>query len=98
MAEGPDLEATERAAGGGQVPRPGRLADPRGRVHEGAVTGYGWPVLRVIAAATTRPLAVNGGQLQAPEGRWARAGAGSPVGRRVHTVRQGQGQAAGTER
>jgi hypothetical protein len=158
MAEGPDLEATERAAGGGQVPRPGRLAETRGRVHEGAVTGYGWPVLRVLAAATTRPLAVNGGQLQAPEGRWARAlvsharmplagyarrhqggfdpgfwegptrwwrarhaipgvgpatgnlagtvdaraqalaGAGSPVGRRVHTVRQGQGQAAGTER
>jgi Transposase DDE domain len=158
MADGTDLETTERYTGGGQVTRTVRLEDKRGKVHEIEVTVYGWKVLLLIDAATKMPLAVNVGQIQAHEALWTRAlvtqarmnlagdarlakvvfdkgfldgttrwwldqhglrcvvpakthmavtvdaraqataGEGLTAGRRVHTVRYGQGKTARTER
>jgi hypothetical protein len=73
MADGPDLETTERSTGGGPVTRQGRLEEKRGQVHAIEVTVYGWKVLRVIAAVTKMPWAVHGGPRQAHEARWTRA-------------------------
>jgi hypothetical protein len=158
MADGTALETTEHYPGGGQVTRTVRIAEKRGRVPESAVTVYGGNVRRLIDAATKRPLAVKGGQMQAPEALWTRAlvtqarlnlqgsarrhkivfaqgflagprrwwwdphestcvvpakthlavtaearaqaaaDAGRTIGRRVHTVRPGQGRAARTAR
>jgi hypothetical protein len=158
IADGTDLETTERDTGCGQVTRKVRLEEARGRVHEIEVTVYGWNVLLLIDAVTKIPLAVNVGQIQAHEVLWGRAlvtqarmnlaggarlakvvfdqgfldgttlwwldqqgirfvvpakthmavtadaraqaaaGEGSTVGRRVRTVRQGQGKTAWTER
>jgi hypothetical protein len=72
-AEGTDLETTERAPGGGQVPRPVRSEAKRGRVHALAVPVDGWPVLLRSEAVTTMPLAVKVVPLQAPESRSWRA-------------------------
>jgi hypothetical protein len=72
-AEGTALASTERDAGGGQATRKRRMADTWGQVHEIEVTGSGGNVLLWIAAVTQMPVAVNGGPMQAPEARWARA-------------------------
>jgi hypothetical protein len=158
IADGTDLETTARATGCGQVTRKVRIADKRGRVHEIAVTVYGWNVLLLIDAATKMPLAVKVVKIQEHEALWTRAlvtqarmnlagaarlhkgvfdqgflagtdlwwlaqhgmlfvvpakdkmavtgdaraqaaaGAGITIGRRVHTVRHGQGSTAWRER
>jgi hypothetical protein len=158
IADGTDLETTERYTGCGQVTRKVRLEDKRGKVYEIAVTVYGWKVLLLIDAATKIPVAVKVGQIQEHEALWTRAlvtqarmnlagdarlakvvfdkgfldgttlwwldqhglrfvvpaktnmavvadaraqaaaGEGITVGRRVHTVRHGQGKTARTER
>jgi hypothetical protein len=59
MADGTDLETTERSTGCGQVTRPVRSEEKRGRVHALEVTVYGWQVLLLIDAVTTIPLAVK---------------------------------------
>jgi Transposase DDE domain len=158
IADGTDLETTERYTGCGQVTRKVRLEDTRGRMHEIEVTVYGWKVLLLIDAATKMPLAVKVGQINEHETLWTRAlvtqarlnlqgyaqlhkvvfdkgfldgvtlwwldqqeitfvvpaktnmavtadaraqaaaDEGRTVGRRVHTVRHGQGKTARTER
>jgi hypothetical protein len=55
------------------VTRQVRSEDKRGKVHAIEVTVYGGKVLRLIAAATKMPLAVNVGQMQEPEALWTRA-------------------------
>jgi len=158
IADGTDLETTERYADCGQATRKVRIKDKRGQVHEIEVTVYGWKVLLLIDAATKIPLAAKVVQIQEHEALWTRAlvtqaranlagaarlhkvvfdkgflagtdlwwleqhgllfvvpakdnmavtadaralaaaGEGVTIGRRVHTVRHGQGQAAWTER
>jgi hypothetical protein len=158
IADGTDLETTERYTGCGQVTRTVRIEDKGNRVHEIEVTVYGWKVLLLIDAVTKIPLAVKVGQIQEHEVLWTRAlvtqaclnlqgygrlhkvicdkgfldgttlwwldqqgicfvvpakakmavraearsqataGEGVTVGRRVHTVRHGQGRTARTER
>jgi hypothetical protein len=158
MVAGPDVETTARDADGGPATRQVRLADQQGQGHAMEVPVYGWTVLILLDAATTRPLAVPVGKIAAPatqgtralvtharaplagvaprptvvfaqglvdgrEGWWlapqgirgvvpatahlavtadarapAAAGEGRPPGRRVHTVRQGPGQAARADR
>jgi hypothetical protein len=158
IADGTDLETTERYTGCGQVTRTVRLEDKQGQVHEVEVTVYGWKVLLLIDAATKIPLAVKVGQIHEHEALWTRAlvtqarmnlagaarlhkvifdkgfldgttlwwlnqqgvtfvvpakanmavvvdaraqtvvGEDMAVGRRVHTVRHGQGRTAYTER
>jgi Transposase DDE domain len=67
IADGTDLETTERYTGCGQVTRQVRLEDKRGRVHEIEVTVYGWKVLLLIDAVTKIPLAVKVGPIQEHE-------------------------------
>ena len=158
MADGTDLETTERYTGCGQVTRQVRIEEKRGRVHEIEVTVYGGKVLLLIDAVTKIPLAVTVVQIQEHEilslralvtqartnlagharrhkvvcargfldgtDLWwldqhgiivvvpakatmavtadaqaqAAAGEDVTVGRRVHTVRHGQGKTARTER
>jgi hypothetical protein len=73
IAEGTDLETTARYTGCGQVTRRRRIKDKQGKVHEIAVTVYGWKVLVLIDAATKIPLAVKVGQIQEHEALWTRA-------------------------
>jgi hypothetical protein len=73
IADGTDLETTERYTGCGQVTRTVRLEDTRGKVHAIEVTVYGWKVLLLIDALTKIPLAVKVGQIQEHEALWARA-------------------------
>jgi Transposase DDE domain len=73
IADGTDLETTERYSGCGQVTRQVRIADKRGKVHEIEVTVYGWKVRLLIDAVTTMLLAVKVGQIQEHEALWARA-------------------------
>lgn len=158
VADGTDLETTERYGGCGQVARTVRIEDKRGKVHEIEVTVYGWKVLLLMDAVTKIPLAVKVGPIQEHETLWIRAlvaqarmnlagvarldkvifdkgfldgttlwwldqqditcvvpaktnmavtadaraqaaaGEEITVGRRVHTVRHGQGKTASTER
>jgi hypothetical protein len=158
MADGTDLDTTQRDTGCGPVTRHVRLEDKWGNMQAIEVTVDGWKVRRLIDAVTKMPLAVNVGQIQEHEARWARAwvtqarmhlagsarlatvvfdqgvldgptlwwldqqgmrlvvpaqtnmavtadaraqaaaGEDLTVGRRVHTVRHGQGRTAGTER
>jgi len=158
IADGTDLETTDRYRDCGQVTRKVRIEDKRGQVHEIEVTVYGWKVLLLIEAATKIPLAVKVGKIQEHETHWTRAlvtqaqanlagharlqkvvfdkgfldgtdlwwldqqgltfvvpaktnmavtadaraqamaGEGITVGRRVHTVRHGQGRTARSER
>jgi Transposase DDE domain len=158
IADGTDLETTQRYHDCGQATRKVRLEDKHGQMHEIEVTVYGWKVLLLIDAVTKIPLAVKVGPLQEHETHWTRAlvtqaranlagyarlhkvvfdkgfldgpdlwwldqqglcfvvpakanmavtadaraqaaaGDGVTVGRRVHTVRHGQGKAAYTER
>lgn len=73
IADGTDLETTERYTGCGQVTRTVRIEDKRGKVHEIEVTVYGWKVFLVIAAVTRIPVAVKVGQIQEHEALYARA-------------------------
>ena len=73
IADGTDLETTERYTGCGQVTRTVRLEDTRGKVHAIDVTVYGWKVLLLIDALTKIPLAVKVGQIQEHAALWARA-------------------------
>jgi len=73
IADGTDLETTERDTGCGQVTRKVRSEETRGKVHEVEVTVYGWNVLLLIDAATKIPLAVKVGQMQEHEALWTRA-------------------------
>src|SRR5919109_2740216 len=73
IADGTDLETTERYQGCGQATRKRRIEDKWGKVHEIEVTVYGWKVLLLIDAATKIPLAVKVGQIQEHEALWARA-------------------------
>jgi Transposase DDE domain len=73
IADGTDLETTERYTGCGQVSRKRRIEDTRGRMHEIAVTVYGWKVLLLIDAVPKIPLAVKVGQIQEHEALWTRA-------------------------
>jgi hypothetical protein len=158
IADGTDLETTERYTGCGQVTGQVRIEDKRGRVHEIEATVYGGKVLLLIDAATKIPLAVKVGKIEEHESHWMRAlitqarmnlagaarlhqvvfdrgfldgtdlwwldqhdllfvvpakdnmavtvdaraqaaaGEGITVGRRVHTVRHGQGKTAWAER
>jgi Transposase DDE domain len=158
IADGTDLETTERYRGCGQVTRKVRIEDKRGQVHEIEVTVYGWKGLLLIDAATKIPLAVKVVKIHEHEALWTRAlvtqaqanladvarlhkvvfdkafldgsdlwwldqhgmtfvvpaktnmavvadaraqaaaGEDITVGRRVHTVRHGQGKAAWSER
>jgi hypothetical protein len=158
IADGTDLDTTQRYTGCGQVTRQVRLEDKWGKMQAIEVTVYGWKVLLLIDAVTKIPLAVKVGQIQEHEALWARAlvtqarmnlagsarlakvvfdkgfldgttlwwldqqgicfvvpaktnmavtadaraqaaaGEDLTVGRRVHTVRHGQGRTACTER
>src|SRR6266545_7664747 len=158
IADGTDLETTERYQGCGQATRQRRIEDKWARVQQIEVTVYGWKLLLLIDAVTKIPLAVKVGQIQEHEALWARAlvtqarmnlagytrlakvvfdqgfwdgttlwwldqqgirvvvpaktnmavtadaraqaaaGEDLTVGRRVHTVRHGQGRTAWTER
>jgi Transposase DDE domain len=73
IADGTDLETTERYAGCGQVTRKRRIKDKRGQVQEIEVTVYGWKALLLIDAVTKIPLAVKVVQIQAHEALWTRA-------------------------
>ena len=73
IADGTDLETTERYAGCGQVTRTRRIEDKWGRVQEIDVTVYGWKVLLLIDAVTKIPLAVKVAQIQEHEALWTRA-------------------------
>jgi hypothetical protein len=73
IADGTDLETTERYHAGGQATRTVRLADKHGQMHAIAVTVYGWQVLLLIDAVTKMPLAVTGGPIQEHETHWTRA-------------------------
>lgn len=73
MAEGTDLETTEREAGGGQATRQCRREDQGGKVHALEVTVDGGNVRLVIEAVTQMPVAVNVGPMPAPEALGARA-------------------------
>ena len=158
MADGTDLETTDRYQGCGQATRKRRINDTGGRMQEIEVTVYGWNVLLLLDAVTKIPLAMQVVQSQAHEALWTRAlvtqarahvagyarlstvvcdrgvlagtdlwwleqrgilfvvpakdkmavtadararaaaGEGVTVGRRVHTVRHGQGRTAWSER
>jgi hypothetical protein len=73
IADGTDLETTERYAGCGQATRKRRIEDKWGKVHEIEVTVYGWKVLLLIEAVTKIPLAVKVGPIQEHEALCARA-------------------------
>jgi hypothetical protein len=63
IADGTDLDTTERDTGCGQVTRKVRLEDTHGRVHAIEVMVYGWKVLLLIDAVTKMPLAVTVGPI-----------------------------------
>jgi hypothetical protein len=73
IADGTDLQTTERYRGCGQATRKVRMEDKHGQRHDIEGTVYGWKVLLLIDAATKIPWAVNVGQIQAHEARWAQA-------------------------
>lgn len=73
IAEGTDLETTERYEGCGQVTRLRHLEDKQGKVHQIEVTVYGWKGLLLIDAVTQIPLAVKVVQIQEHEALWTRA-------------------------
>ena len=73
IADGTDLDTTERYTGCGQVTRKVRIEDKRGKVYAIEVTVYGWKVLLLIDAVTKIPLAVKVGPIQEHEALWTRA-------------------------
>jgi len=73
IADGTDLETTERYAGCGQATRKRRIEDKWGRGHEIEVTVYGWKVLLLIDAVTKIPPAVKVVPIQEHEVLWTQA-------------------------
>jgi len=73
IADGTDLETTERYRGCGQATRQVQIEDTYGQRHAIEVTVYGWKVLLLIDAVTKIPLAVTVGPMQDHEALWARA-------------------------
>src|SRR5262247_2940885 len=73
IADGTDLETTERYRGCGQATRQVQIEDTYGQRHAIEVTVYGWKVLLLIDAVTKIPLAVTVGPMQDQEALWARA-------------------------
>jgi hypothetical protein len=73
IADGTDLETTDRYRGYGQVTRTRRLEDTRGRMQDIEVTVYGWNVLLLIDAATKSPPAVKVVKIREHESHWTRA-------------------------
>jgi hypothetical protein len=59
MADGTDLETSERYTGRGQVTRTAHREAKRGRMHALEVTAYGWKALLLLDAATKMPSAVK---------------------------------------
>jgi Transposase DDE domain len=59
IADGTDLETTERYQGCGQATRQRRIEDKWGRVQEIEVTVYGWKLIVLIDARTKLPLAAK---------------------------------------
>jgi hypothetical protein len=73
IADGTDLETTERYRGCGQATRKRRIADKQGRVHEIEVTVYGWKVRLLIDAARRIPVAVKVAKIHQHETHFLRA-------------------------
>jgi hypothetical protein len=73
MADGTDLETTDRDRDCGQVTRTRRLEDQRGRMQDIEVTVQGWNVPLLIDAATKIQLAIKVGKIQAHESHGTRA-------------------------
>jgi hypothetical protein len=73
MADGTDLETTDRDRDCGPVTRKVRIEDKQRPVHEIEVTVYGGKVRLLLEAATKMPLAVKVGQIQEQETHWTRA-------------------------
>ncbi len=73
IADGTDLETTDRYRGCGQVTRKVRIEDKQGRVHEIEVTVSGWKVLLLIDALTKIPLALKVAKMHEHEALWTRA-------------------------
>jgi hypothetical protein len=73
IADGTDLETTERYRGCGQATRKVRIEDKYGQGHDIEVTVYGWKVFLLIDAVTKIPLAVTVGPIQDHEALWSRA-------------------------
>jgi hypothetical protein len=73
MADGTELETTERSAGCGQATRQRRIEEKWGRGHEIEVTVDGWKVRLFIDAVTTMPLAVKVVKIQEYEALGTRA-------------------------
>jgi Transposase DDE domain len=73
IADGTDLETTERYTGCGQVTRTVCIEDKQGRRHAIEVTVYGWKVLLLIEAASKIPLAVKVGKIHEHDALWTRA-------------------------
>jgi hypothetical protein len=73
MADGTDVETTERDADCGQATRKVHIQDKRDQGHEIEGTVYGWKVLSLIDAATKIPLAVKVGKIDEHETHWTRA-------------------------
>jgi hypothetical protein len=67
MADGTDLETTERSRACGQGLRKVRIEEKPGPGHESDVTVYGERELRLLDATTKMPLAVNVGTMHAHE-------------------------------
>jgi hypothetical protein len=73
IADGTDLEATDRSRGCGQVTRTVRIEEKRGQGQEIEVTVYGWKALLLTDATTKIPLAVKVVQSHEHEALWSRA-------------------------
>jgi hypothetical protein len=102
IADGTDLETTERYRGCGQVTRTVRIEDKRGQMHEIEVTVYGWKVLLLIEAAPKIPLAVKVVKIHEHEALWTRAlvtqaRANLAGAARLHKVVFDKGFLAGTD-
>jgi hypothetical protein len=73
IADGTDLETTERYQGCGQATRQRRIEDKWGRVQEIEVTVYGWKLIVLIDARTKLPLAAKVVPIQEHETLFLRA-------------------------
>jgi hypothetical protein len=92
IADGTDVETTERYEGCGQVTRLRHLADKQGKVHQIEVTVYGWKVLLLIDAVTKIPLAVKVVQIQEHEALWTRAVVNPSAGKSGRVCPPAQGR------
>jgi len=67
LVDATDLETIAQYKGCGQATRTRQVTDKRGKVHEIAVTVYGWQLIVLIEARTKIPLAATVVPSQAPE-------------------------------